>query len=306
MVGPVREREAVRFAQRKLGVSQRRACRALGVARSTMRYRPKLGAFTRRLLVRILELVGKYPRYGYKRICKLLRREGWGVNRKRVHRLWKQEGLRVPKKLRKRRRCGSSANACDRQRATHKNHVWTLDFAWDVTEDERQLKFLPIVDEHTRECLALAVATSIRSTDVQDLLERLFEEHGMPEHIRCDNGPELIADELQRWLKRRGVAPLYIAPASPWENGYGESFIGRFRDEHLDRELFTSLEEARVVLEDHRLDYNHRRPHSSLGYMTPAEFAARLRKDDSAPAQGACAPSPSRVQLVPTLIGAGT
>ena len=163
------------------------------------------------------------------------------VNVKRVHRLWKKEGLRVPKKVRRRRRRGSSKNACHRHKATHKNHVWTLDFAWDVTEEGLQLKFLPIVDEYTRECHALRVATSIRSKDVQDLLERLFEIHGMPKHIRCDNGPELIARELRDWLERCGVAPLYIAPASTWENGYGESFIGRFRDEHLDRELFTSL-----------------------------------------------------------------
>ena len=283
MVGPAREREAVRFAQRKLGVSQRRACKALDVCRSTARYRPKLGEFTRKLLKRILELVGRYPRYGYRRIWKLLRREGWRINRKRVHRLWKQEGLRVPKKARKRRRRGSSDNACHRHRATHKNHVWTLDFVWDVTEHGRQLKFMPVVDEYTRECHAIAVGTSIRSTDIQDLLERLFLEHGMPAHIRCDNGPELIARELRHWLERRAVAPLYIAPASPWENGYGESFIGRLRDEHLDRELFTSLLEAQVVTEDWRIEYNHDRPHGALGDQTPKEFAASCAQAVLAP-----------------------
>ena len=285
MVGPAREREAVRFAQRKLGISQRRACKALGVSRSTMRYVPKFGEFARRLRNRILELVAKHPRYGYRRVCKLLRREGWEVNVKRIHRLWKKEGLRVPKKVRRRRRRGSSANACHRHKATHKNHVWTLDFAWDVTEDGLQLKFLPIVDEYTRECHALQVATSIRSTDVQDLLEQLFEKHGMPEHIRCDNGPELIAHELRTWLERRGVTPLYIAPASPWENGYGESFIGRFRDEHLDRELFTCLLEAQVVTEDWRIEYNHHRPHGALGDQTPAEFAATCAQAVSATLQ---------------------
>jgi transposase InsO family protein len=282
MVGPARQREAVRFAQRKLGVSERRACTALGVSRSTVRYRPKLAAFTRRLLSRMLELVAKYPRYGYKRICKLLRREGWRVNRKRVHRLWKKEGLRVPRRAKKRRRRGCSDHACHRLKATHKNHVWTLDFAWDVTEQGRQLKFLPVVDEYTRECHAILVATSIRSTDVQDLLERLFREHGMPEHIRCDNGPELVAEELRTWLERRGVVPLYIAPASPWENGYGESFIARFRDEHLDRELFTSVIEAVVVTEDWRIGYNHHRPHGALGDQTPAEFAACCASPGSA------------------------
>mgnify|MGYP001819969915 FL=1 len=285
MVGPARQREAVRFAQRTLGVSQRRACRALAVSRSTMRYRPKLGEFTRRLLARMLQLVAKYPRYGYKRICKLLRREGWRVNRKRVHRLWKREGLRVPRKARKRRRLGSSVNACHRRRATRRNEVWTLDFVWDVTEHGQRLKFLAVVDELTRECHAILAGTSIRSTDVQDLLERLFREHGRPDHLRCDNGPELIAYELRRWLQRREVAPLYIEPGSPWENGYGESFIGRLRDELLDRELFTSLLEAQVVTEDWRIEYNHHRPHGALGEQTPAEFAASCAQAASAPLQ---------------------
>ena len=197
-----------------------------------------------------------------------------GTFLQRVHRLWKQESLRVPKRARKRLQGTSGENACDRRKAMHRNDVWTLDFAWDVTEQGCQLKFLPIVDEFTRECLAISVATSIKSTDIQDLLERLFEEYGMPNHIRCDNGPEMTAEELRRWLKRRGVAPLFIAPASPWENGYGESFIGRLRDEHLDRELFTSLLEAQVVTEDWRIEYNTYRPHGALGLETPSEFAA--------------------------------
>jgi transposase InsO family protein len=285
MVGPARQREAIRLAQRKLGVSQRRACQALGVARSTARYRCKLAEFTRRLLARMLELVGKHPRFGYKRIWKLLRRDGWRINKKRVHRLWKREGLRVPKRARKRRRRGSSAHACHRWRAVRPNHVWTLDFAWDVTERGGQLKFLVVVDEFTRESHAIDVAKSIKSTDVQDLLDRLFLEHGMPDHIRCDNGPEFIADELRCWLQRRDVAPLYIAPGSPWENGYGESFIGRLRDEHLNRELFTSLLEAQVVTEDWRIEYNHHRPHSALGDQTPAEFAAACAQAASAPLQ---------------------
>lgn len=270
MVGPAREREAVRFAQRQLGISQRRACDALQVSRSTIRYRSKVAVFGRRLLARILELVGKYPRYGYKRISKLLRREGWRVNRKRVHRLWKREGLRVPKKARKRRRLGQSAHGCDRLKAMHPNHVWTLDFAWDVTDQGRRLKFLPVVDEYTRECHAILVGTSIRSTALQDLLERLFAAHGEPAHIRSDNGPEMTAHELRKWLERRGVKPLCIEPGSPWQNGYGESFIGRLKDEHIDRELFTSLQEAQVVTEDWRIEYNHHRPHGALGEQTPA------------------------------------
>jgi len=283
MVGPARQREAVRFAKRKLGYPERRICRALDVARSTIRYKPKVADFTKRLLGRILELVGKFPRYGYKRITVLLRREGWRVNRKRVHRLWKQEGLRVPKRTRKRRRLGCSANACHRHRATHKNHVWTLDFVWDITEDGHQLKFLAVVDEFSRESHAIHVARSIRSIDVIELLEALFAEHGVPAHLRFDNGPEFIAEALRAWLKRRGVATLFIEPGSPWENGYGESFIGRLRDEHLNLELFTSLLEARVVTEDWRIDYNESRPHGALGDMTPMEFAASCAQAAFAP-----------------------
>lgn len=285
MVGPARQREAVAFAQRKLGYSERRVCRALGVARSTVRFRPKVADFTRQLLGRILDLVREFPRYGYKRITAILRREGWRVNRKRVHRLWKQEGLRVPKRARKRRRLGCSENACHRHRATHKNHVWTLDFVWDVTELGRQLKFLAVVDEHTRECHAILVSRSIRALDVVELLEKLFAEHGVPGHLRVDNGPEFLAEELRSWLRRRGVTSLFIAPGSPWENGFGESFIGRLRDELLNRELFTSLLEAQVVTEDWRIHYNESRPHGALGYMTPKEFAARCAQAASATLQ---------------------
>jgi transposase InsO family protein len=274
MVGPARQREAVRCARRGLGFSERRICRALGVARSTFRYQPKVGAFTRRLLARILELVRQFPRYGYRRITALLRREGWPVNPKRVHRLWKQEGLRVPRKSKKRRYPGRSAHACDRLPATGRNDVWTMDFAWDVTEDGRQLKFLAVVDEYTRECHAIEVDRSIRATDVQDILGRLFVGHGIPRQIRQDNGPEFIADGLRAWLRRRGVKSLFIQPGSPWENGQGESFIGRLRDEFLDREVFASLLEAKVVTEDWRIEYNEVRPHGALGYKTPKAYAA--------------------------------
>jgi len=260
--------------QRKLGHTQRRICTALDVPRSTVRYVPRVADLTKRLLQRMLELVGAHPRFGYRRIWAVLRQEGWRVNRKRVHRLWKQEGLRVPKKQRKRRRVGSSANACHLRRAERRNHVWSLDFAFDVTERGQQLKFLSVLDEYTRECHGIEVARSLRSTHVQDVLERLFDEHGTPEHIRADNGPELVAELLQAWLRRRGVAPLYIEPGAPWENGYGESFISRLKDELIDRELFTSLLEARVVTEDWRQAYNHDRPHGALGYRTPKEFAA--------------------------------
>ena len=180
MVGPARKREAVRLVRRRLGYSERRVCRALGVSRTTARRKPAQSKLNLRLLERILELVRVNPRFGYRRIHALLRREGWKINLKRVHGIWRREGLRVPKRQNKRMRLGSSAQGCIRNRATHRNHVWTLDFAWDVTSEGRQIKFLPIVDEYTRECHALSVGKSIRATDVQDTLERLFEEQGMP------------------------------------------------------------------------------------------------------------------------------
>jgi transposase InsO family protein len=269
--------------QRVLDVSERRACKALGHPRSTHRYEARKGEEERVLVARMHELVRKHPRYGYRRIGALLRREGFRVNIKRVHRLWRREGLRVRKRQRKRIRLGSSDGGCIRLRAERRNHVWSMDFAHDRTESGKPLKILAIVDEYTREGLALAVAKNLRASDVIDVLEGLFRERGMPEHVRSDNGPEFIAHELREWLGRRDVAPLYIAPGSPWENGYGEAFIGRVRDEKLDRELFTSLVEAQVVLGDWLVEYNTERPHGSLDQMTPLEFATRWSAANSAP-----------------------
>jgi putative transposase len=185
-------------------------------------------------------------------------------------------------------------------------HRWRNQYGGMKAEDGRHLKLLPVIDEYTREALSLEVGRCFTSADVIEVLTYLFEVRGAPQFIRSDNGPEFISHAIRHWLQESGVQTLFIEPGSPWENAYVESFNSRLRDELLDREPFTSLDEARVVLEDHRLDYDHRPPHSSLGYLPPAEYAARLREDNSAPAQGACAPSPSRVQLVPTLIGAGT
>ena len=217
------------------------------------------------------------PRYGYRRVWALLRREGWKVNKKRVHRLWREEGLKVPKRQRKRQRSpeGTSENGCARRRAEHKDHVWSYDFVMDRTEDGRRLKMMPVVDEHTRECLAIEVERSITAEDVIGSLVRLFGKRGAPAFIRSDNGPEFIARALKQWLALSDVETLYIEPGSPWENGYAESFIGRFGDELLKREVFTGLVEAKVMVEEYREHHNHRRPHSSLGYLTPAEFAAR-------------------------------
>jgi putative transposase len=255
-------------------ISERRACRALGVPRSSQRYVGSEREREEELLLRIRALAREHPRYGYRRIRALLVREGWSVNLKRVHRLWRREGLKVPQVQRKRRRLGSSENGCARRRAERPDHVWSYDFIHDQTTDGRGLKILPVVDEYTRECLTIEVERSLTAEDVVSTLEYLFEVRGVPAHIRSDNGPEFIACAVKSWLARRGSETIYIAPGSPWENAYSETFNSRLRDELLDREMFETLKEAKVILEDHRLDYNHRRPHSSLGYQTPAEFAA--------------------------------
>ena len=228
----------------------------------------------KRLIAEMLALVGQHPRYGYRRIWALLRRSGWRVNRKRIYRLWVQEGLKVPQKQRKRRRLGHSENSCVRRKAEHKDHVWTWDFIHDRTTNGRPLKWLSIVDEYTRECLALEVDRSITAEKVIDVLAELFRIRGVPKHIRSDNGPEFIAQAIRRWLSLAGVETLYVEPGSPWENGYAESFHSRLRDELTNREEFTNLAEARYMADAWRLEYNHRRPHSSLDYQTPAEFAA--------------------------------
>jgi len=227
---------------------------------------------------RMMVLCRENPRYGYRRVWALLRREGWAANKKRVHRLWRDEGLKVPDKQQKRRRLllleGTSENGCARRRAEHTDHVWSYDFVMDRTEDGRRLKMMPIVDEYTRECLAIEVERSITAEDVIATLARLFEERGEPRYIRSDNGPEFVATALKRWLKASGVGTLYIEPGSPWENAYAESFIGRLGDELLKREVFTSLMEAKVLAQEYREHHNERRPHSALSYRTPSEFAA--------------------------------
>ena len=228
----------------------------------------------KRLVQEMLALVGQHPRYGYRFIWALLRKAGWVVNRKRIYRLWRQEGLKVPQKQHKKRRLGTSANSCVRRKAEYKDHVWAWDFVHDRTTDGRPLKWLSIVDEYTRECVALEIGRSITADKVIDVLVDLFRIRGVPKHIRSDNGPEFIAQAIRQWLTKAGVETLYVEPGSPWENGYAESFHSRLRDELTNREEFTSLAEAKYLADAWRLEYNHRRPHSSLGYQTPAEFAA--------------------------------
>lgn len=260
--------------QRRFTVSERRACAVLEQPRSTQRYQGRARSDEVALCRRLREIVRRRPRFGYRRLTAVLRREGWLVNVKRVHRLCRKEGLKVRRMLRKTRSPGSSKNACHVRRAECKDHVWCWDFAFDRTASGTTLKWLSIIDEFTRECLALKVSRSITSEDVIDTLAELLAMRGVPQAIRSDNGPEFVAKAIQAWLERLQINALYIAPGSPWENGYAESFHSKLVDEFLSRETFGSARSARQQTAVWKDDYNHHRPHSSLGYMTPAEFAA--------------------------------
>ena len=284
-------------ARRQLGpdkVSERRACRVLGQPRTTQRYQRRRPADERPLLAEMRRIVDRDPRFGSPRVHCMLQAAGWQVNHKRIERIWKEENMQVPKKQHKRRRLstGSSQNSCVRHRAQHKDHVWSYDFVADRTEDGRQLRMLVVIDEFTRECLAIEVARLFTARQVVKVLRYLFAVCGVPKHIRSDNGPEFVAQEVRKWLGQADVETLFIAKGSPWENGYVESFNGKFRDELLNRELFLSLAEARWVVDRWRLDYNHRRPHSSLDYQTPAAYAAGCVPPDFATLSP---PEPSRV-----------
>ncbi len=257
----------------RFGVSERRACRALRLSRSTYRYSPIERDDEKPLIRRIIELAAAFGRYGYRRITALLRREGWRVNHKRVERIWRREGLKVPKKQPKRGRLWLNDGSCVRLRPQRRDHVWAYDFVQARTHDGRCFRMLAIIDEHTRECLAIDVARTLKSDDVLERLAWLFVTRGVPEHIRSDNGPEFTARVVRDWLKRVGVKTLFIEPGSPWENGYCESFNGKLRDELLAREIFYTLKEAKVLIERWRREYNTIRPHSALGYRAPAPEA---------------------------------
>jgi putative transposase len=261
---------------KKLKVSERRACRVIGQPRSTQRYTDRKTEKDRPLLEMMVMLSRENPRYGYRRVWALLGREGFRVNKKRVHRLWKEEGLKVPGGQRKkwRRLLGTGENGCTRRRAEPKDHVWSYDFVMDRIEDGRGLKMMPVVDEYSRECLCIEVERSITAKEVVKTMAILFTHRGEPAFIRSDNGPEFVAKAVKRWLEGSGVRTLYDEPGSPWENAYSETFISRLGDELLGREEFTSLLEAKVLVEEYRNHYNQERPHSALGYRTPTEFAA--------------------------------
>ena len=254
-------------------VSERRACRVLSQPRATQRYEPKVADDEASLTKRVVELACEYGRYGYRRVTALLKREGWQVNHKRVERIWRREGLKVPQKQPKRGRLWFNDGSCMRLRPQYPNHVWAYDFVSLRTHDGRPLRLLVIVDEHTRECLAIDVGRRLNSEHVLEQLAWLFVTRGVPEHIRSDNGPEFTAEAVRAWLKHVGVRTLFIEPGSPWENGYVESFNGKLRDELLNREIFYTVMEAKVLIERWRREYNTVRPHSSLGYRPPAPAA---------------------------------
>jgi transposase InsO family protein len=222
------------------------------------------------LVKEIINLAKEYGRYGYRMITGLLNLSGWGINHKRVERIWRREGLKVPQKQPKRRRLWLNDGSCVRLRPRYKNHVWSYDFVMDRTHNGRAIRMLNIIDEFTRECLAIEVDRKLNSANVIEVLARLFVERGTPQYLRSDNGPEFIARRVRFWLKRHGVDTLFIEPGSPWENGYIESFNGKLRNELLEREIFDTLYESQVLIERWRIQYNTIRPHSSLGYRPPA------------------------------------
>ena len=292
VVSPAHRRTLAQQAVKAGLCSQRAACRILRVARSTYGYQGRAPTTREeQLRKRLLALSAEEPRYGYRRIAALLRREGWQVGKRHIQRLRRDEGLRVPPTKRKIVRRGTSTGLPTT--ATHRNHVWTWDFIADATVRGGALRMLTILDEHTRECHVLWAERALKSEDVLHWLKQAVDEHGAPEFLRSDNGSEFIAKIVQRWLKENDIKTIYIEPGSPWQNGFVESFHGRFRDECLNREQLWTLTEARVVVGDFRKKYNQVRPHSRLGYESPAVFAAR-----------SC-PSPAPLGLRPPYAGDG-
>ncbi len=285
-----------------VNISERRACRALGQHRSTQRKMPRGREDEERLTADLIELARQYGRYGYRKITALLREAGWRVNDKRVERIWRREGLKVPAKQPKRGRLWLADGSCIRLRPEHRDHVWSYDFVEDRTHDGGKFRMLNVIDEFTHECLAIRVDRKLKAIDVIDLLSDLFILRGVPGHIRSDNGPEFVAKAVQSWISAVGAKTAYIEPGSPWENGYVESFNARLRDELLDGEIFYTLQEAKVVIESWRRHYNTKRPHGSLGYRPPAPevFVPALAAWPAAPPR----PAPPATLLVapkPTL-----
>jgi transposase InsO family protein len=281
--------------------TERNACRLVKQPRATQRYEARIDYEERRIRKRLHELAKKHPGSGYRRMTRLLRRAGMKINKKRVQRLWREEGLRNPLRKRRKRARGHSENSCAMKNAEYKNHVWCWDFTMDETSEGRRLKWFSVMDEFTRECLVLEVERRMTARDVVVILTWLEAKRGAPGAIRSDNGPEFIARVVGRWLAARKVGSLYIAPGSPWENGYSESFNSRMKAEFADREVFGSLLEAKVLGAEYQRYWNQERLHSGIGYKTPAEFAAELEPDSAT-----LRPPQVRSQNQPTLISTGT
>ncbi len=269
------------------GISERFACLVLGQHRSTQRKKPTRPDDEAALTANITALAIQYGRYGYRRITALLWARGWRVNVKRVERIWRREGLKVPQKQPKRGRLWLNDGSCVRLRPEHPNHVWSYDFVEDRTHDGRKYRMLNVIDEFKRECIAIRVNRRLKAVDVIDVLSDLFILRGVPVHVRSDNGPEFIAKALRDWIAAVGAKTAYIMPGSPWENGYCESFNSKLRDELLNGEIFYTLKEARIMIERWRRHYNTVRPHSSLGYQPPAPEVLQWPASQSGPASPA-------------------
>jgi len=275
MTSPAKRRETIQQVQASLKVSERRVCRAIGQPRSTQRYQRVAQDDEAKLTEEIVRLASEYGRYGYRRVTGLLRNKGWKVNHKRVERIWRAEGLKVPPKQPKLGRLWLNDGSCIRLRAEYPRHVWSYDFVTDRTHDGRAFRMLNVIDEYTRECLAIRVGRSLKTEDVQACLTELFCSRGVPVHLRSDNGSEFTNQPIRTWLAELGAKTLFIEPGSPWENGYIESFNGKLRDELLNREIFYTLPEAKVLIEQWRKEYNTVRPHSALKYRPPAPVAVQ-------------------------------
>jgi len=305
MVSPIRLREAVELIRRsRPEVSIRRACWLVGLSRNAVKAPLTKVEKDKPLVAELTRLAARHPRLGYRMLHGMVSLRGFRAGRDRVHRLCRRHGLRVPRRVKKRRAIGVPENAVHMLRSTCRNHVWTWDFVHDQTmNDGRAFKVLTVVDEYTRVPLLVHVSRRINARDVIRLVSGLFKEHGVPRHIRSDNGPEFIAKQLKKHLQASGVGPLYVEPGSPWQNGLIESFNGRLRDECLDREAFMDLREAVVVIGDYRRFYRDDRPHSSLAYRTPGAFAALCQGGAASPLQGSplrlapldSAPAPAKV-----------
>ncbi|MBN6824678.1 IS3 family transposase (plasmid) [Methylobacterium radiotolerans] len=295
LTSPARRRACIEHVRTVLKVSERRACKALGQHRSTQRKAPRGKDDEAALVAELIEFARSYGRYGYRKVAALLRADGWLVNDKRVERLWRQEGLKVPARQPKRARLWDGDGSCIRLRPEHRNHVWSYDFVETRTHDGRKFRMLNVLDEFSRECLAIRVDRKLKAADVIDVLSDLFILRGVPAHIRSDNGPEFIAKSVQSWIAAVGARTAYITPGSPWENGYVESFNAQIRNELLNGEIFYTLKEAQIMIEGWRRHYNTVRPHGALGYRPPAPevFVPAIAARPAAPAKLAVVQRPT-------------